>query len=79
MLSKDLSGTTDFALRYRYEPANRLIAIDEVDDEATRPLKSFHYARANDETIGDRRAGKLVLSKRVNWVDITAWCRSARG
>ena len=70
VLSKDISGTPDFALRYRHDPANRLIAIDEVDDETTRPLKSFHYARNNDETTGDRRAGKLVLAKRVNWVSI---------
>ena len=69
VLSKDISGTTDFALRYTYDPANRLIAVDEVDSPTTiRPIKSFQYARGNDGT--DLKAGKLVLSKRVNWVDI---------
>ncbi|MCP3910608.1 MAG: hypothetical protein GY713_06615, partial [Actinomycetia bacterium] len=42
--------------------------VGEVDGETTRPIKSFHYARGNDGT--DLRAGKLVLSKRTNWVDI---------
>jgi hypothetical protein len=32
-----------------------------------RPLKEFHYARTNNGP--DRRAGKLVSSKRINWVD----------
>ncbi|MCP4843567.1 MAG: RHS repeat protein, partial [Actinomycetia bacterium] len=69
VLSKDISGTSDFALRYAYDPANRLITVDEVDGpDSTRPIKSFHYARGNDGT--DLRAGKLVLSKRTNWVDI---------
>ncbi len=61
-------GTSDFALRYTYDPANRLIAVGEVDGASVRPLKTFHYARTNDGT--DLRAGKLVLSKRINWVDI---------
>ncbi|MCP3994678.1 MAG: hypothetical protein GY722_06400 [bacterium] len=68
VLTKDITGTSDFALRYAYEPANRLITVGEVDGETTRPIKSFHYARGNDGT--DLRAGKLVLSKRTNWVDI---------
>ncbi len=68
VLSKDISDTTDFALRYAYDPANRLITVDEVDGETTRPIKSFHYARGNDDT--DLRADKLVLSKRTNWVDL---------
>ncbi len=69
MLSKDIAGTADFALRYTYDPANRLIAVDEVDSmTTTRPIKSFQYARANDGS--DLREGKLVLSKRVNWVAI---------
>ncbi|MCP3997491.1 MAG: hypothetical protein GY722_20890, partial [bacterium] len=69
VLSKDITGTTDFALRYAYDPANRLITVGEVDGPlSTRPIKSFHYARANDGT--DLRAGKLVLSKRTNWVDV---------
>ncbi|MCP3998619.1 MAG: hypothetical protein GY722_26650, partial [bacterium] len=69
VMTKDVTGTTDFALRYAYDPANRLITVGEVDGpESTRPIKSFHYARSNDGT--DLRAGKLVLSKRTNWVDI---------
>ncbi|MCP3998117.1 MAG: hypothetical protein GY722_24115, partial [bacterium] len=68
VLSKDISGTIDFALRYAYDPANRLITVGEVDGASTRPIKSFHYVRSNDGN--DLRAGKLVLSKRINWVDL---------
>ena len=70
VLSKDVAGSNDFSLRYRYDAANRLTHVDElVTPPATvRPFKSFHYARANDGA--DKRAGKLVLAKRVNWVDI---------
>ncbi|MCP3937680.1 MAG: RHS repeat protein, partial [Actinomycetia bacterium] len=68
VLSKDISGTTGFALRYAYDPANRLIAVDEADGpDSTKPIKSFHYARTNDGT--NLQAGKLVLSKRFNHVD----------
>jgi hypothetical protein len=70
VLSKAIAGSSDFSLRYRYDPANRLVGIDEVVDPSpleVRPLKEFHYARTNDGP--DRRAGKLVSSKRTNWVD----------
>jgi RHS repeat-associated protein len=70
VLSKTIAGSSDFSLRYRYDPANRLIGIDEVVDPSpleVRPLKEFHYARSNAGP--DLRAGKLVTSKRTNWVD----------
>ena len=64
-------------MRYRYDNANRLIAIDELltPPSTVRPLKSFHYARGNNGD--DLRAGKLVLAKRVNWVDIVDPLRPA--
>jgi RHS repeat-associated protein len=73
VLSKDLTGSGDFSLRYRYDPANRLIGVDEVVTPSpltVRPLKEFQYARSNDGV--DKRAGKLVTSKRINWVDPVA-------
>jgi hypothetical protein len=67
VLSKAIVGTSAFCLRYRYDPANRLIAVDEVTSPGTtRPLKVFQYARNN--AGADQRAGKLVLSRRINWV-----------
>jgi hypothetical protein len=59
-LSKAIAGSSDFSLRYRYDPANRLVGVDEVVDPSPlelRPLKEFQYARSNDGF--DRRAGKL--------------------
>ena len=77
LLSQDIAGSNDFSLRYRYDNANRLIAIDELltPPSTVRPLKSFHYARGN--VGGDLRAGKLVLAKRINWVDIVDPLRPA--
>ena len=80
VLSKDIAGSSDFSLRYRYDPANRLIGLDEVlqaNPLIVRPLKEFQYARAN---VGsDRRAGKLVTSKRINWVDAVGPLAGATG
>ena len=70
VLSKDIAGSSDFSLRYRYDAANRLLGVDEVtgaNPETVRRLKEFQYARANNGS--DLRQGKLVLSKRINWVD----------
>ncbi len=59
--------TEDFSLHYTYDPANRLIKPEETAAGGTRTLKEFQYARSDRN--GDRSKGKLVLSKRVNWVD----------
>ena len=80
VLRKDIAGSNDFSLRYRYDPANRMIGLDEVlqtNPLIVRPLKEFQYARAN--AGNDRRAGKLVTSKRVNWVDAIGPLAGATG
>lgn len=73
VLSKEIAGSDAFSLRYRYDAANRLIGVEDVVSASpltTRPLKSFHFGRANDGS--DRRMGKLVLAKRFNHVDIVS-------
>ncbi len=54
--------------RGRVDPYRLALDQSRTGPDSTRPIKSFHYARSNDGT--DLRAGKLVLSKRTNWVDI---------
>ncbi|MCP4592778.1 MAG: hypothetical protein GY842_18750, partial [bacterium] len=69
VLSKTVAGTSEFDLRFTYDPASRLIRVDEVTGPVeTRPLKEFYYARTNSGT--DLRKGKLTRAKRHNWVDV---------
>lgn len=68
MLTKDIEGTTRFDLTYTYDVAGRLIKLEETNSGSPRPLKEFYYARSNTGT--NLRAGKLVMTKRHNWVDI---------
>jgi len=50
VLTKDLDGTEKFDLGFAYDPASRLIRVEEPDPFApgsTRLLKEFFYARKN--------------------------------
>ncbi len=69
VLSKDFAGTTSLGLRYRYDPAGRLIELDEVTGpSSTRPLKRQTYGRSNQGS--NLRQGKLASATRYNWVDV---------
>ncbi len=68
VLSKRIGGSTEFDLDYFYDPAGRLIRVDESNGGSPRKLKEFRYGRKN---VGaDKRAGKLVQTTRHNWVDL---------
>ncbi|MCP4309596.1 MAG: hypothetical protein GY788_32915, partial [bacterium] len=68
VLTKDVEGSTEFDLAYRYDPAGRLLAVEESNSGDPRPLKEFYYASSN---VGaDLRKGKLYQTKRHNWVEI---------
>jgi hypothetical protein len=69
VLTKDLDGTEKFDLGFTYDPASRLIRVEESDPFApgsTRLLKEFFYARKNEGS--DKRQGKLYQARRRNWV-----------
>ncbi|MHC5059381.1 MAG: hypothetical protein ACYTKD_32415, partial [Planctomycetota bacterium] len=69
VLKKDLENSTQFDLAYTYDAVGRLIKVHERNGSSPRrPLKEFFFARTN---VGnDKRAGKLVMTKRHNWVDV---------
>ena len=69
VLTKDLDGTEKFDLGFAYDPASRLIRVEEPDPYApgsTRLLKELFYARKNEGN--DKRQGKLYQARRRNWV-----------
>ncbi|NJM54873.1 MAG: hypothetical protein HC841_02130 [Verrucomicrobiae bacterium] len=68
VLSRTIAGSTDFDLDFRYDAAGRLIKLSERNGpNGPRLLKEFFYGRQNNGN--DKRAGKLTMSRRHNWVD----------
>ncbi|MEM9552698.1 MAG: RHS repeat-associated core domain-containing protein [Acidobacteriota bacterium] len=66
VLTRRIAGGAAFDLDYSYDPAGRLL---RVEDGQGRPLKTFAYG---SENVGlDRRRGKLVQARRYNWVSPT--------
>ncbi|NJL26808.1 MAG: hypothetical protein HC897_02475 [Thermoanaerobaculia bacterium] len=68
VLSRTIAGSADFDLDFRYDAAGRLIKLSERNGpNGPRLLKEFFYGRQNNGN--DKRAGKLTMSRRHNWVD----------
>ena len=70
LLRKNVVGSTEFDLRFRYDKAGRLIRVFETNDGNLRLLKELFYGLKNVGT--DLRKGQLVQAKRHNWVDLVA-------
>jgi RHS repeat-associated protein len=61
-----VAGSADFELRSSYDRAGRLVFLEQKSGTTWKPLKEFFYARDSDGI--NWQGGKLVLSKRHNWV-----------
>lgn len=68
VLTKTHQGSTQFDLAFHYDPAGRIVRVDESNNGNPRPLKEYFYGRVNSGS--DFRAGQLVQTRRHNWVDI---------